>query len=101
LPSSKCASPFLRTYQEYSSCSRAYPGIENYSAGQARGQINNFPDGQFVATLEFTIVGYCASSRIDEAVALAPHDWATHHSIFAFVFRTWSKVRGGRCRLAG
>jgi hypothetical protein len=23
------------------------------------------------------VVGYCASSRIDEAVALAPHDWAT------------------------
>ena len=57
--------------------SRAYPGIENYSAGQVRGQINNFPDGQFVAILEGTIVGYCASSRIDEAVALAPHDWAT------------------------
>ena len=57
--------------------SRAYPGIENYSAGQVRGQINNFPDGQFVAIFEGTIVGYCASSRIDEAVALAPHDWAT------------------------
>jgi predicted amidohydrolase/predicted N-acetyltransferase YhbS len=56
---------------------RAYPGIENYSAGQIRGQINNFPEGQFVAVLEGTIVGYCASSRIDEAVALAPHDWAT------------------------
>jgi predicted amidohydrolase/predicted N-acetyltransferase YhbS len=57
--------------------SRAYPGIENYSAGQVRGQINNFPEGQFVAILEGAVVGYCASSRIDEAVALAPHDWAT------------------------
>ena len=57
--------------------SRAYPGIENYSAGQIRGQINNFPEGQFVAVLEGAIVGYCASSRIDEAVALAPHDWGT------------------------
>lgn len=57
--------------------SRAYPGIENYSAGQISGQINNFPEGQFVAAFEGTIVGYCASSRIDEAVALAPHDWAT------------------------
>ncbi len=57
--------------------SRTYPGIDNYSAGQVRGQINNFPDGQFVALLEGAIVGYCASSRIDEAVALAPHDWAT------------------------
>jgi predicted amidohydrolase/predicted N-acetyltransferase YhbS len=57
--------------------SRAYPGIENYSAGQVRGQINNFPEGQFVAVFEGAIVGYCASSRIDEAIALAPHDWAT------------------------
>ena len=57
--------------------SRAYPGIENYSAGQVSGQINNFPEGQFVAVLDGAIVGYCASSRIDEVVALAPHDWAT------------------------
>nr|WP_233543232.1 carbon-nitrogen hydrolase family protein [Sphingomonas edaphi] len=56
---------------------RAYPGFENYSPGQVRGQINNFPEGQFVAVLEGEIVGYCASSRIDEAIALAPHDWAT------------------------
>jgi predicted amidohydrolase/predicted N-acetyltransferase YhbS len=57
--------------------SRAYPGFGNYSAGQILGQINNFPEGQFVAALEGTIVGYCASSRIDEAIALAPHDWTT------------------------
>lgn len=56
---------------------RAYPGFGNYSAGQVLGQINNFPDGQFVAVLEGTVVGYCASSRIDEAIALAPHDWTT------------------------
>ncbi len=56
---------------------RAYPGVENYRDGQLRGQINNFPEGQFVAVLEGTIVGYCASSRIDEVIALGPHDWAT------------------------
>lgn len=56
---------------------RTYPGMENYSSAQIRGQINNFPDGQFVAVYEGQIVGYCASSRIDEAIALAPHDWAT------------------------
>ncbi len=56
---------------------RAYPDAENYSSGQIRGQINNFPEGQFVAIFEDQVVGYCASSRIDEAVALAPHDWAT------------------------
>jgi predicted amidohydrolase/GNAT superfamily N-acetyltransferase len=57
--------------------SRAYPGFSNYSPGQISGQINNFPEGQFVAVFEGALVGYCASSRIDEAVALAPHDWAT------------------------
>ena len=57
--------------------SRAYPGFGNYSSGQVLGQINNFPEGQFVAVLEGTIVGYCASSRIDEEIALAPHDWTT------------------------
>lgn len=56
--------------------SRAYPGFNNYSAGQILGQVNNFPEGQFVAVLEGAIVGYCASSRIDEPLALGPHDWA-------------------------
>ncbi|MEO9129829.1 MAG: GNAT family N-acetyltransferase, partial [Sphingomonas sp.] len=42
-----------------------------------RGQINNFPAGQFVAVLDHGVVGYCASSRIDEAIALSPHDWET------------------------
>jgi predicted amidohydrolase/GNAT superfamily N-acetyltransferase len=56
---------------------RAYPGIANYSAGQVSGQINNFPEGQFVAVFEGAVVGYCASSRIDEAIALGAHDWAT------------------------
>ena len=54
---------------------RAYPGFGNYSAGQITGQINNFPEGQFVAVLEGAIVGYCASSRIDEPLALGQHDW--------------------------
>ena len=77
-PSLKCASRSRPTSPGILALiSRAYPGIENYSAGQVRGQINNFPEGQFVAVLEGEIVGYCASSRIDEAVALAPHDWAT------------------------
>lgn len=57
--------------------SRAYPGIENYTSGHVRGQINNFPEGQFVAVFEGEVVGYCASSRIDEDVALGPHDWGT------------------------
>ena len=54
---------------------RVYTGAENYSRGMIRGQINNFPDGQFVALYEGKVVGYCASSRIDEEVALSAHDW--------------------------
>ncbi len=54
-----------------------YPGPGNYTAGMVRGQINNFPEGQFVAVFEDDVVGYCAASRIDEEVALAPHDWAS------------------------
>ncbi|MBR0552255.1 GNAT family N-acetyltransferase [Stakelama marina] len=54
---------------------RVYTGVENYTPGMIRGQINNFPEGQFVALYEGEVVGYCASSRIDEHVALAPHDW--------------------------
>ena len=56
---------------------RTYAGtsFENYTAGMVRGQINNFPEGQFVALYEGKVVGYCAASRIDEDVVLAPHDW--------------------------
>jgi predicted amidohydrolase/GNAT superfamily N-acetyltransferase len=56
---------------------RIYPRMDNYSAGMIRGQINNFPDGQFVAIFEDKVVGYCASSRIDENLALSQHDWET------------------------
>ena len=56
---------------------RVYVGVENYTPGMIRGQINNFPEGQFVAVYEGKVVGYCASSRIDENVALKPHDWET------------------------
>lgn len=54
---------------------RTYPGMTTYSRGMIRGQINNFPEGQFIAVYDDAVVGYAASSRIDEAVALGPHDW--------------------------
>jgi predicted amidohydrolase/GNAT superfamily N-acetyltransferase len=54
---------------------RTYPDQPNYSLGMVRGQINNFPDGQFVAVYDRRIVGYCAASRVDEALAFGPHDW--------------------------
>lgn len=46
-----------------------------YSVGMLRGQINNFPEGQFVAVFEDEIVGYCATFQISEALALNPHTW--------------------------
>jgi len=54
---------------------RVYPSMSQYSAGMIQGQINNFPAGQFVAIYDGSIVGYAACSRIDEAIAFAPHDW--------------------------
>ena len=39
---------------------RAYDRISGYSRGMVRGQINNYPQGQFVALYEGRIAGYCA-----------------------------------------
>jgi predicted amidohydrolase/GNAT superfamily N-acetyltransferase len=55
---------------------KVYPKLSPYKADQLRGQINNFPQGQFVATYEDQIVGYCATFRIAEAIAFAPHTWS-------------------------
>ncbi len=55
---------------------RAYPTMPVYSAGNIRGQISTFPEGQFVVEFGSTIVGYAATFRIDEASALAPHTWS-------------------------
>jgi predicted amidohydrolase/ribosomal protein S18 acetylase RimI-like enzyme len=54
---------------------RAYDRMSGYSRGMIRGQINNYPEGQFVAIYEGKISGYCATMRIDERLALAPHSW--------------------------
>jgi predicted amidohydrolase/GNAT superfamily N-acetyltransferase len=50
-------------------------GMGGYSAPMLRGQINNFPEGQFVAEYEGTLVGYCATFQIGPEVALKPHTW--------------------------
>ncbi len=56
---------------------RAYrgTGMHGYSQGALKGQLNNFPDGQFVVTADDKVVGYCATFRIAEAVGLKPHTW--------------------------
>ena len=47
---------------------RSYDDLPTYSAGEIRGQINNFPEGCFVAILDDRIVGYCATMRIAGSV---------------------------------
>jgi predicted amidohydrolase/ribosomal protein S18 acetylase RimI-like enzyme len=54
---------------------RVYQDFVPYTRGEIRGQINNFPEGCFVAVLDDKVVGYCASMRIAGAKALAPHSW--------------------------
>src|SRR5690606_140909 len=54
---------------------RAYDDLPAYTSGEIRGQINNFPEGCFVAILDGTIVGYCASMQLSEELVLQPHTW--------------------------
>jgi len=54
---------------------RIYAPNPWHSQRMVRGQINNFPEGQFVAEYDGEIVGHCATFRIAEDVALAPHSW--------------------------
>lgn len=54
---------------------RAYGDGQDYTQGQIAGQLNNFPEGCFVAVLDDHIVGYCASMQVPEALALEPHSW--------------------------
>ncbi len=54
---------------------RVYPGQKPYSAAMLRGQIHAFAEGQFVATYEDRVVGYCATFRIAGELALKPHSW--------------------------
>jgi len=54
---------------------RAYDDLPAYTQGEIRGQINNYPEGCFVAKLDGEVVGYCASMRLDARVALSDHTW--------------------------
>ena len=54
---------------------RVYTEMPPYTQGEIRGQINNFPEGCFVALLDDEVIGYCASMQLPEPVAFADHDW--------------------------
>lgn len=55
---------------------KVYGQHEGYPRRMLRAQLNNFPDGQFVAEYDGKIVGHCATFMISEKIALAPHTWA-------------------------
>ncbi len=50
-------------------------GMQGYPLGAVRGQINHFPQGQFVVLVDDKVVGYCATFRIREKLALRQHSW--------------------------
>ena len=52
-----------------------YADLPAYSDDMIRGQITNFPEGQFVAVYDGKVVGYCATFMIAGELALKPHSW--------------------------
>ncbi|MCB1745398.1 MAG: GNAT family N-acetyltransferase, partial [Gammaproteobacteria bacterium] len=54
---------------------RVYAPHPSLTPRMIRGQINNFPEGQFVAEYDGKIVGHCATFIISGDVALKQHTW--------------------------
>lgn len=54
---------------------RIYKNQPPYTPAQIKGQINNFPEGQFVAEFQGMVVGYCATFIANADMALEPHTW--------------------------
>lgn len=54
---------------------RAYRNMPTYAEAMLRGQIATFPEGQFVAIRDGAMIGYSASFRIAESIALSEHSW--------------------------
>lgn len=52
-------------------------GEDPYPIDVLKAQIENFPEGQFVAEMNGEVVGYCASIIINGKKALKPHTWGT------------------------
>lgn len=52
---------------------RVYEDMPAYTHGEIRGQLNNYPEGCFVAQLDGKLVGYCATMRLSKCIALSSH----------------------------
>lgn len=55
---------------------KVYGRDNAFTQAEIRGQINNFPEGQFVAEYEGRIVGHCATQVVTEEQAFSPHSWS-------------------------
>ena len=56
-------------------CTKVYRDEPPYSTAQLKGQMQNFPQGQFVAVFDGRIIGYCSTFRVREHLALGKHRW--------------------------
>ncbi len=54
---------------------KVYPDEPKYTRAQLKGNIQQFPTGQFVVLYEDKVVGFCATFCITEKLAFAKHDW--------------------------
>jgi predicted amidohydrolase/ribosomal protein S18 acetylase RimI-like enzyme len=54
---------------------RVYDDMPAYTHGEIRGQLNNYPEGCFVAKLDGKLVGYCATMRLSKRIAFSNHSW--------------------------
>jgi predicted amidohydrolase/ribosomal protein S18 acetylase RimI-like enzyme len=54
---------------------RVYAPAPSLNEHMIRGQLHNFPEGQFVAEYDGNIVGHCATFIIGEDIALKAHTW--------------------------
>ena len=55
---------------------KVYGKPNAFTQAEIRGQINNFPEGQFVAEYEGQVVGHCATMVVTSEQAFAQHTWS-------------------------
>jgi predicted amidohydrolase/ribosomal protein S18 acetylase RimI-like enzyme len=55
---------------------RVYPEESAYPPGMIRGQVNAFPEGQFVAVYDGEVVGYAATLQVAERQIFRQHTWS-------------------------
>ncbi|MBU0678655.1 MAG: GNAT family N-acetyltransferase [Verrucomicrobia bacterium] len=65
----------IETIQALSEKVYAGSGMGAYPADMLRGQINQFPEGQFVVVHGERVIAYCATFIISGDIALKPHSW--------------------------